>query len=207
MSSRTPQAIGKSLSSLIWPMPTQDFLTKHWQQNYFVTHGNQDRLRWICRELGPINLSSLIQYAFPNPIIAWFNDVDGRHISTSVNPSSAPTLHQSGATIYFHLRLNSYLHDWHSTLLYELGVPAGHISLFACKKANGTRLHFDANDNFTIQLSGTKTWYLKKNSSVSLPTKNWVPSTEVPTELRYYCPDALERHVPKRTRKIIILVY
>lgn len=204
MTPSSSPAIGTGLSSLTWPIRSADFRNTYWQRRCLVNRGGSSRLRRLLRVLGPLDLGSLISLAAPIPILAWLEDANGRYISTSVLPSSAHALYQAGATLYFHLRPNPYLQAWKSSLASQLGVTGVQLSLFVGKKGTGTRLHFDANDNFTVQLLGEKTWSLHRNDSVREPTQNWVPSTEVPGELRYYCPEDLEREVPRTARRVTL---
>jgi 50S ribosomal protein L16 3-hydroxylase len=61
----------------------------------------------------------------------------------------------------------------------------------------GTRLHFDANANFIVQLHGTKRWELAPNTSVLNPTERFTTGAhEMPAALEKQCHAPLLNDLP-----------
>lgn len=58
-------------------------------------------------------------------------------------------------------------------LAQDLGVPVVLASLFAVRGSRGSGPHFDPNENFTIQLRGSKRWRVWNERSVADPMHNW----------------------------------
>jgi 50S ribosomal protein L16 3-hydroxylase len=104
-----------------------------------------------------------------------------------------------GATLYFQMKDSWPLARWTSALAEELGEPPiGVTAFFAVRGGSGTRPHVDWNENFTIQLAGTKRWLVAPNGFIAHPVTNWTigdspppyaHSSELPTEMP---PDARE---------------
>ena len=58
--------------------------------------------------------------------------------------------------------------------LYPDGAPRSEGETFASRAGHVTGWHFDFMENFTLQLSGTKTWRLKR-SAVDVPLRGCTP--------------------------------
>ncbi len=184
------------LSELIYPLKIDQFIKQYWHRQHLFQKSLSYRNEDLLKEIGSLDIDRLVYKSGGNPIIVWLKNCSGKQIGTTVSPSSAITLYESGATLYFHLQLTPYLKQWKSELTDELGVEGCELSIFATKAGGITPMHFDANNNFTLQLKGAKKWIISGNDSVQYPTKNWMSGTEVPSEIRYYCPENLEDKLP-----------
>ena len=70
--------------------------------------------------------------------------------------------------------------------------------VYATPSGEGTRLHFDANANFIIQIRGSKQWVLAPNHSVKNPTERFTTgSLEMPAALEKQCHAMLLDEVPQ----------
>src|SRR5690606_26682555 len=67
----------------------------------------------------------------------------------------------------------------------DLNVPTATVvaSAFFSRAGGRTRMHFDGNENFTIQLRGRKRWRTARNTHVSRPTQNAFAGAEIGPEL------------------------
>ena len=193
------QPIDQSLASLVWPCDPAEFLRQYWSRAVFHSPASTDRLSHLVEIFGQHEVESLLGFAVPGEIHAWTSDGGEAFNSRQVDRKTAICLYQDGATLYFHIDLTPYIRKWRQTLRAELAVPAVQISAFCCREGGGTVLHFDANENFTIQLTGQKNWQLAENHTVDSPTRNWIPTTPVPIELRHQSSPALEFEIPKDT--------
>jgi hypothetical protein len=80
----------------------------------------------------------------------------------------------------------------------EVGVPKANVtsSIFASKATHGTQCHFDRNENFTVQVRGTKIWKIAPNAQVENPTANWLTGRRIAKELRWYFAGSFPESLP-----------
>jgi hypothetical protein len=162
------------VESLAAPIGREAFLRDYWCRAVFHRPGNAGRLGALLAALGPVELPALIA-ASPNfAVLGLEGEADaGAHFSV---PDAMAAYASRGATLYFRLGEDAPLCRWTAELAASLGEPpVGVTSLFAVRGRNGTRLHLDWNENFTIQLRGTKRWRVARepNGFVDDPVTNW----------------------------------
>ncbi len=135
----------------------------------------------------------------PNPI-GVFSSVEGVHEQFSVTSVAESLKHyEAGKTLYFHIDQNSEsLRQWMTIICSEMGIAnaAYRVSIFATKKSGGILPHFDAHENFTIQLVGSKKWQYAKNDRITNPTVNHFASETFPADMRSYVHHPLPSQMP-----------
>lgn len=160
-----------ALSSIVAPITVNEFLKDYWKKKVFHCPGSPGRADGVLAALGSTNAESLIEQSqryvtiAPNPLRA-----------SNPQPSLAEALHAyaNGSTLYLRLKDDAPISKWTSALADELGEPPiGVTSVFAVRNRNGTRLHVDWNENFTIQVCGTKRWLVAPNDFIVNPVTNW----------------------------------
>src|SRR5207248_122396 len=67
-----------------------------------------------------------------------------------------------------------------------------------------TECHFDANENFTIQLRGTKRWTLVPNQDVALPLDRFTISADIPRRLQRYCDELTFKQMPAGVEPAVV---
>lgn len=186
-------AFEPNLKSLVAPVSPEEFLTTYWTQQPLFTPGDPARLRTLLDDLGSLELATLLAQSH------------GLQIWSDANPD-APRLPPSfdraldayynrGATLYFHLRERAPARRWIVALARELGQTelGAQFSLFAVRAGHGSGLHYDRNENFTIQLKGTKRWIVRANDFVKWPESFWYLGGPAPP---YGDPEKIPKEMP-----------
>ena len=127
-----------------------------------------------------------------SPVVAWFQALDGRHVTADVSPEVAQRLYQAGITLY--IQRVPALAPITAAIATALAVPATNIActLFCNQPGARTRMHFDPVDTITLQVTGSKRWRLAPNLHASHPTVSYATLDPQPMpELRLYAHDRL----------------
>ena len=125
-------------------------------------------------------------------------------ITSPPSPDEMIALYDAGMTLYLKDAGTDRLNRWHTALAADLGHPETKtkFSLFASRRSAGTSYHFDALENFTIQLRGHKRWHIAPNRYVTSPMVNWFAGQPVPAELELHAHRPLPKSV--RGRKYVV---
>jgi hypothetical protein len=161
---------GSILSALVRPVPVEEFLGSYWPERVFHSHGALSRL--------PALFSSpeLLSFrALASRYQGWMGfgrgATGGRMISVQqVNPVH---LYEMGLSIYLpDISPNvpgaeAFLRQLEA----DLGVATGscHITVWASPKEDGAATHFDCEDVFSIQLTGTKRFEVAPMKDYAFP--------------------------------------
>lgn len=162
------------LRSLVHPTSLWTFFTEVFAQQHLAFAHPEASLAHLVEDLGGLDLRTLLD-GRRRPEInlscddseAWFSTAD---------TEEALAAYDDGYTAYFHVgQLRPRLLPWIDALAEGMGVHFEEvdISLFASPPGSATPLHYDAADNFTLQLSGTKQWRVGPNHNVEHPRRNW----------------------------------
>ena len=130
-------------------------------------------------------------------VVAWFQCLDGRHVTADVSPEVAQRLYQGGITLY--LRQVPALAPITEAIAAALVVPVHNIesTLFCNQPGARTRMHFDPVDTITLQVTGSKRWRLAPNLQAPYPTGGYATlDPQLMPELRLYAHDRLLTHMP-----------
>eukprot|EP01127_Copromyxa_protea_P015747 TRINITY_DN4581_c0_g1_i1.p1 TRINITY_DN4581_c0_g1~~TRINITY_DN4581_c0_g1_i1.p1 ORF type:complete len:670 (-),score=122.34 TRINITY_DN4581_c0_g1_i1:13-2022(-) len=174
------------LQSLISPMSPETFFSEFWTKKPFVVHGSLDRFANLRKSMKDWDLVRMLKHVEGKvPFQMWGSTTDGRPIHMNVDSlRQALPLYDSGWTLYVQ-HLFQLGGPWLDALLADLKykplprgynprVPQPTFGLFASRKdGTPTDWHFDAIDNFTLQIRGTKTWSILSNKEVSNVCTNY----------------------------------
>jgi len=142
-----------------------------------------DEIKW----LKTLNLFELLELSAGDSILSWFFEADSSHSARYVTRAEAVNCFSDLATLYFHIN-DSSLPSIRACVVDYLGNIPFQLSVFASPKGSWVARHFDANNNFTLQLKGEKQWIYSPNQKIKLPTKNWMPDTKIDSEMLQYSP-------------------
>jgi 50S ribosomal protein L16 3-hydroxylase len=184
-----------SLATIISPLDARTFLTDYWGHRHLVAHGRSDRLSELLGDLERAELPQLL--AESSSVVVLFRGDDGQPRSINAGPAEALNLYHAGMTLYFPLS-RAPLRSWAQRLAVELGVSPERIqmSIFACRTGGGLECHFDANENFTVQLKGQKRWRVSDSRSVEATTSNSGTDNRAASDLHVYRFEPLPLEMP-----------
>ncbi len=144
------------LHRLLSPIGVEPFFREHWQARMALLALTQDDLAFILQTIGPLDPARLAGVA-REEAQAWLANEFVAHSVFPVDSANAMKFHRAGATLYF---INVPLPALTDGVANFLGAPRRQViaSLFYTPAGGGAVPHFDKNENFTIQLTGTKRW-------------------------------------------------
>ena len=172
------------LRQLCFPIPPSKFLAHGWRRRALVVHGPPERFSALSSEqLHSLSLPRLLRETPSEQISVWFSSSVGNESFKTADPEAAEACHRSGGSLYF--RAPPQASEMLVTALsqqvglgfgalYPDGAPRSEVETFVSRAGNVTHWHFDFMENFTLQLSGRKTWRLKR-SSVEVPLRGCTP--------------------------------
>ena len=199
------------LQTWLHPLGLPEFLERHWTQQGYWADADSERLKFTQELLPDLDLPNLLDYA-TGPIKAWYIDDNAPVYSLALGRKEAFHAYRAGLTLYFHLDV-SLSAKLTTQLSRELARPPQmfKVSIFANRLGVRTLPHVDGNENFTVQLRGTKRWKIssgddwpciqeksqeKGNSSIHdlyrilRPPESWsdVPPLQMTPGAFLYCP-------------------
>eukprot|EP00756_Hemistasia_phaeocysticola_P039641 Hpha_TRINITY_DN16825_c1_g2::TRINITY_DN16825_c1_g2_i1::g.148902::m.148902 len=183
--------IRNTLESLIYPLSPGDFHKDIYRKRAAVFKGGgAERVQWLAhRFLGGMDLGFQLEHTASERIHVWMRGKETGQVSFTVDTAqTAGDCWQCGASLYFRapedmeraflpsvgqdLGMNFGLFD-------QGGETRGEIETFAAQPGHRTDWHWDFMENITIQLSGTRRWYLK-GSGQSHPHRAYALHFETP---------------------------
>lgn len=203
------------LEQLLSPISTQDFFNKHWPHTPLFVPAVKNKLETLF-ELPQLQSLEALVAARSLKVRACLPDFDDEYSSISLEPQDAIKAFRNNMTLVFDsMQLQDPLIA--AALIKireELGLVTGGAENNLCKARSivyatpagaGTRMHFDANANFVIQLSGSKRWMLAANTSVKNPTERFtVGAFEMPAALEKQCHAELLDEAPEDAAEILM---
>jgi 50S ribosomal protein L16 3-hydroxylase len=198
-----------SLSALISPHATEDFLKESWPGEPFVVHGLNDTVKQLTQLPFLQSLDSLLN-AWPSLVQAHLPDVSDESSSVDATPKDARKLFANKMGLLFNnvQNISPELRTWLGALRHDLGLPKStraRCMVYATPDGKGTSPHFDQNVNFVLQLQGTKTWWLAPNKNVNNPTQRYTIGQPLDPELASYAYDEMPTEIPKEEGREIVL--
>ena len=171
--------IEPGLNSFIWPITNHDFLKYIYNKGVLVIHNHSQRLNELKKDLYNFDIKKLL-YNSSNCIV-WMKDIKSKQMQYINTPSGsiAYNCYKSGHNIYFNPSLDiqqKYIKYLCSSLgaNFSANIHGGDLEIFAVYQKHITPWHFDAQENFTIQLTGYKKWTLIKAPLLD-PITNYHP--------------------------------
>jgi ribosomal protein L16 Arg81 hydroxylase len=207
-----------SFDELVRSVGCQSFFRNYWQRRSLAMGLDDDIFARILTEVGPLDAIAKARTA-RRGVQAW---ISGPHVLHSVFEADAATIadfHRIGATLYF---VDVPVPELTQMIADALGAPRRRIwaSLFLTPPLSGASPHFDCNENFTIQLTGAKDWYVESAPLALMPpvghvlghqrapsVKNLIAREVAPTERHFSLTSGKLLYVPRgtvhRTRAVV----
>lgn len=195
------------LADLIAPISIQEFFSSNWPLEPLFLQPTPGKLQTIF-DLPQLQDLELLIAARQRKVRACLPDFDDEYSSIHLEPSDALKAYRNNMTLVFDSMQSqdATIAASLKQIRQDLGLVTGGEENDLCKARSiayatpagcGTRLHFDANANFVIQIQGTKTWRLAPNESVDFPTERFTTgSLEMPAALEKQCHAHLIEELP-----------
>ncbi len=201
-----------SLKDLISPLSVEEFFQKHWPRTPLFMSAMTDKLHDVFQLKQLQSLENLVD-ARHDKVRACLPDFDDEYSSILIDPKDALKAYRNNMTLVFDNMHNqdSYIAKSLLQIKHDLGLISGpdhdlcraRSIAYATPAGGGTRMHFDANANFIIQIQGSKQWTLAPNRSVIDPTERFtVGSYVMPAALEKQCHDLLIDEPPEDSIEI-----
>lgn len=196
------------LRELISPLTTDEFFGSHWPGTPLYLPPTQDKLRELI-ELPELQSLESVLAGRVEKVRACLPDFSDEYSSIFVDPADALKAYRNHMTLVFDgmQTQSSSVAAMLTAIQSDLGLitGGGHNDLskarsmaYATPAGGKTKLHFDANANFVVQLLGTKRWALAPNTSVKNPTDRYTSGTgEISITLERQCEEMLLEELPQ----------
>ena len=169
------------LAQLVHPLSPAAFLRKHWRKRALAVHGGRQRFAALANErLHGLSVPRLVADSPSEEVHVWFRTATGANESLKTpDREAALTCHKAGGSLYFRAPADasellvtalSQQLGLSFGALYPDGAPRSEVETFISRAGHVTDWHFDFMENFTLQLKGTKRWWLKP-SDVAVPVR------------------------------------
>jgi 50S ribosomal protein L16 3-hydroxylase len=181
---------GSTLQQLIGSENLTSFLAA-WPERSFLVHAPAARLAEIdtLPELADWEaLFRAMRGASDVMMRAWFRTVDGGLEQIQVTPGEAARLYRSGTvTIVIDGIANALpaVGQLMQRLRVDLKLPKCDLSCsaYVSPPGVGSRMHFDEQENFFLQLRGEKHWRIHRNEQMAFPSTYYWAGSAIPNEL------------------------
>jgi ribosomal protein L16 Arg81 hydroxylase len=182
-------------SSILAEIGISRFFEYYWQKRTLAFRIPGPAFESVLESIGPFDVLRLCELAREGTRAWLANDVIS-HSVIPVNKSNAERFFNAGATLYF---VNVMCEPLSDALAAFLGAPRSKViaSFFLTPAGGGAVPHFDKNENFTIQLTGTKQWLVDDEPAVASPSDGYVLGQSVPSSLTPLLPLPDERSYQK----------
>jgi len=198
------------LSELLAPISPFTFFASHWPGKPLLVPPVEGKLAGLFALPELQSLESLLAHR-QQKVRACLPDFEDEYSSLLVEPNEAERAYRNHMTLVFDSMQTQipYLAETLEQVRAELGLPARLVQsraiVYATPAGGRTRLHFDANANFVLQLQGTKRWRLSPNNSVDNPTDRYTSGTgEISTELDGQCHAQLLDELPEDCEELVL---
>jgi len=173
---------GVTLSNLIQPLTTADFIQNFWTtETPFLADDAGDCLQMLSG-IPEFQSPETLANASPEDIALFCRD----GFRALCPPAEAMSCYHRGDTLYVIALEESIdvLKEIRRPLADDLGIPhnAVRFEAFAARAGGVSTWHYDWDVNFQVLLQGRKTWHLKRNSNVTNPDASLVPGQDWPAE-------------------------
>lgn len=180
--------IANEMKDLIWPFGIEHFLEIYWRKSAFYQSGTEESMGGLLKDPRDIDIEELLHQT-PDDVSVWSVSASGALKSTMMEPKNALNAYSLGATLNIDLcQKQPQARHCVDAIGRPLGIPpgAGFCNLICVKSPHITPAHFDPNENFTIQLRGSKTWRLWTECRVEAPLHNRIVGRRAHDELELY---------------------
>ena len=159
------------LRRLLAPVGVEQFFASYWQQRMLTVDLAAGDFQNILDEVGPLDIARLAGLA-RSGVQAWIANDYVAHSVVQADAGNAAKFLEIGATLYFFdVPMECLTHG----LADFLGAPRDmvHASFFLTPAGGGAAPHFDANETFTVQLTGHKSWFVSEAPMVDSPPEGY----------------------------------
>lgn len=172
------------LITLVQPRCAEEFLRNVWGRTAHCSAADATIADRIYTDIGGATISELLRLA-REPVLVMHYTKAGSYRSTPVSSTHARDFFDSGSTLYFDLAETAAVRACVAGLSADLGIDRQfvRVSIFASPPDASTEWHIDANENFTVQLTGAKRW-LVCSSNVANPMQRFTATGGCPASLR-----------------------
>lgn len=205
------------LNEILTPLTLDSFLQSSWPNKpLFIPANDQKKLNMIL-QISQLQSLEAVVAARTLKVRACLPDFDDEYSSIHLSPEDSLKAYNNNMTLVFdsmHLQ-DDVIAQTLANIRAELGLVTGGADNDLCKARSivyatpaggGTRLHFDANVNFIIQLHGSKRWQLAENKSVINPTERFTAgSLEMSAALDKQCHAPLLDELPTDCQDFLML--
>ena len=174
---------------------TEQFFSDIWGKRPAIFTLEPNEQSYVNETVGPLEIERLASLASEGSQ-AWLATEYIGHSVIPVDSTTARQYFDVGATLYF---LNIPLPALTDKIADALGAPRQRViaSVFLTPPKSGAVPHFDKNENFTIQLTGRKSWRVSTSPIVANPHKSHVFGQAAHADLIRLGAD-LDQIVPER---------
>lgn len=203
-----------NLSDLLSPISPEDFLQSNWPKDPLFIEPQTGKLHALLQLTQLKDLKTLI-HTRTMKIRACLPDFEDEYSSIHLEPTDALKAYRNNMTLIFDSMQtqDEGIKEILKNITKGLGLVTGlendlckaRSIAYATPAGSGTRLHFDANANFIIQLSGSKRWTLAPNTSVDFPTERFTTNApEMSAALEKQCHSVLLNKIPEDATEILM---
>jgi len=171
------------LARLVAPLAVDRFLEQYWKkQAVAFLGGGPSRVRGLVSALHGLDVQDLLADTPSESIKAWVKPLDeaAQVESLEVDEKQALALSRAGASLYFRApqeftdtllpRLAKSL-GMDFSIYYADGALRGETETFIARRSHRTDWHTDFQENFTIQLLGSRRWFFKRQPGPGAPLR------------------------------------
>lgn len=139
----------------------------------------------------PCTVDALLS-ATQTTVRTWTAD-GAAHRFATMSPEAAGAAYDVGASLAFEPAGGALRQPWLRAVEQELGLHQGDVvvTCWASRAGKGTPRHFDQHDNLTVQVAGSKRWWVGPRPQVDAPGRNVIDGQRVHHELDLYCSEDL----------------
>jgi 50S ribosomal protein L16 3-hydroxylase len=165
-----------ALDALLPSLSGKDFLDEYWCQRPFVCHGDPGRLPDIFDCAALADVPALLRCNRGSDIRVWFTNDRNENRPVRVDAQQAALLYTSRKVTVVVDRIDPWVPQVASlveSLARELASPMLGVgcNVYASPVGIGTRMHFDEQEVFLLQLRGSKRWHYAPVEQVRFPTR------------------------------------
>lgn len=203
------------LAQLLSPITPKYFFSQHWPHTPLFVPAVTDKLKELFGLPQLQDIESLVAVRLLK-VRACLPDFDDEYSSINLEPQDALKAYRNNMTLVFDSMQtqDQTIADALKKIREDLGLLTGgpennlcraRSIVYATPAGAGTRLHFDANANFVVQLRGSKRWLLAPNTSVINPTERFTTGAfEMPAALEKQCFAELLHELPEDASEVIM---
>lgn len=163
---RLKEPFAPTLSALVSPIDPARFVAEFWQKQPLYVAGSEGRLGPLARLFFEFDIEKILHAADLGATAAQAPLRIQRVVKHGALPAPAPDvptllmLHSLGSQLYMATSGLAGVKEWIENISMDLGRlwSSGRGDVYATRAGGGLDVHFDKNDNFTIQLQGRKVW-------------------------------------------------